>query len=417
MHVKPTVTYKPDKSHSADYITASAHTNNLWLYGTCTGKVLAHSNNAFYEYTSHVQSFDYLESMEIAENVCALEVHDNGNGRMMVVSANERNIRIDEVEVGRNDEIVMMGIECTDGKDEEGVDCDFDHNLDGTAERTSVNTTHILTTPACTTPELHPIPACTTPSPAIHTITPTPSPAIHTITPTPINTALVSELDAHSYNIHSLSLRNHFLLSSDYFCIDIHNIHRMKQSVLNLINIKPANLDNLGSVITKCTYFSYDTFLYALSSGRIYLNDMRASVQSKRTHQFSYQPDSYREILSAVSDISVVDDRSFVARNLNTVVLYDVRNDKSHVETYEVFKADAKSIQRVCTQELVYERMHCVYDCGRIVTGDFDGNFYVFGMDGERVCVKGEGMAKVIGCKGDDIAVCGDAVRYYKMYE
>ncbi|ELQ76827.1 Serine/threonine protein phosphatase 2A, regulatory subunit [Trachipleistophora hominis] len=189
----------------------------------------------------------------------------------------------------------------------------------------------------------------------------------------------------------------------------------MKDSVLNLINIKPANLDNLGSVITKCTYFSFDTFLYALSSGKIYLNDMRVCLQSRRTHQFSYQPDNYKEILSAVSDISVVDDHSFVARNLNTVILYDTRNDRSCVSTYEVFKADAKSVQRVCNLELVYERMHCVYEDGRIVTGDFDGNFYVFGRDGERVSVKGEGVAKVIGCRENEIVVCGESICYYKV--
>ena len=84
--------------------------------------------------------------------------------------------------------------------------------------------------------------------------------------------------NAHAYHINSISVNSdgETFLSADDLRINLWNLNVQDQS-FNIVDIKPANMEELTEVITAAEFhpISCNLFMYASSKGAIKLADMR----------------------------------------------------------------------------------------------------------------------------------------------
>lgn len=87
--------------------------------------------------------------------------------------------------------------------------------------------------------------------------------------------------NAHAYHINSISVNSdgETFISSDDLRINLWNLNIQDQS-FNIVDIKPANMEELTEVITAAEFHpeSCNLFMYASSKGTIKLADMRESA-------------------------------------------------------------------------------------------------------------------------------------------
>ncbi|KAF4015206.1 hypothetical protein G4228_006004 [Cervus hanglu yarkandensis] len=91
--------------------------------------------------------------------------------------------------------------------------------------------------------------------------------------------------NAHTYHINSISVNSDYetYMSADDLRINLWNFEITNQS-FNIVDIKPANMEELTEVITAAEFHPHhcNTFVYSSSKGTIRLCDMRASALCDR---------------------------------------------------------------------------------------------------------------------------------------
>ncbi|ERE81151.1 serine/threonine-protein phosphatase 2A regulatory subunit B alpha isoform [Cricetulus griseus] len=102
--------------------------------------------------------------------------------------------------------------------------------------------------------------------------------------------------NAHTYHINSISVNSDYetYMSADDLRINLWNFEITNQS-FNIVDIKPANMEELTEVITAAEFHPHhcNTFVYSSSKGTIRLCDMRASALCDRHTKCEYQHKSH----------------------------------------------------------------------------------------------------------------------------
>ena len=87
--------------------------------------------------------------------------------------------------------------------------------------------------------------------------------------------------NAHTYHINSISPNSdgETFLSADDLRVNVWNLGVSNQS-FNVLDMKPANMEELTEVITSCEFHPQhcSQFIYSTSKGAIKLADMRAAA-------------------------------------------------------------------------------------------------------------------------------------------
>lgn len=193
---------------------------------------------------------------------------------------------------------------------------------------------------------------------------------------------------SHFYDIHSLSLSNHYLMSSDYFTIEICNLLKNMKNTnkneknkifsLNLLNIKPSDFHDIDSVITKCLFVDYDTIACGLSDGNINFIDTRIQEGFIKNSTISIKCEF--ELFNTIFDIQT-DEKLIFTRTVNQISLHDMRKPEKHVLQYDLFQTSKKMISQMKETDSFYEKMRiCKFDNQNesfIATGDFKNNLVV----------------------------------------
>lgn len=100
--------------------------------------------------------------------------------------------------------------------------------------------------------------------------------------------------NAHTYHINSISVNSDYetYMSADDLRINLWNFEITNQS-FNIVDIKPANMEELTEVITAAEFHPHhcNTFVYSSSKGTIRLCDMRASALCDRHTKFFEEPE------------------------------------------------------------------------------------------------------------------------------
>ncbi|KAG8141335.1 putative Serine-threonine-protein [Naja naja] len=132
---------------------------------------------------------------------------------------------------------------------------------------------------------------------------------------------------------------------SVYVCTEVHLLPFFLYVKIDIVDIKPANMEELTEVITAAEFHpnSCNTFVYSSSKGTIRLCDMRASALCDRHSKLFEEPEDpssrsfFSEIISSISDVKFSHSgRYMMTRDYLSVKIWDLNMENRPVETYQV---------------------------------------------------------------------------------
>lgn len=176
--------------------------------------------------------------------------------------------------------------------------------------------------------------------------------------------------NAHTYHINSISVNSdgETYLSADDLRINLWHMEITDQS-FNIVDIKPANMEELTEVITASEFHPQECnlFVYSSSKGTIRLCDMRSAAlcdtHSKCKWTTPWMTDRWRwkkfilsplfqvfaepedptnksffsEIISSISDVKFSNSgRYMISRDYLSVKVWDLHMETKPIETYTV---------------------------------------------------------------------------------
>ncbi|XP_024055149.1 serine/threonine-protein phosphatase 2A 55 kDa regulatory subunit B beta isoform [Terrapene carolina triunguis] len=168
--------------------------------------------------------------------------------------------------------------------------------------------------------------------------------------------------NAHTYHINSISVNSDYetYMSADDLRINLWNFEITNQS-FNIVDIKPANMEELTEVITAAEFHPHhcNTFVYSSSKGTIRLCDMRASALCDRHSKF-FDISQFYSISNNSSCLCAID--------LTLPAL-----TQAHTRTYTLNGNDA------AIKESLMSQSTCV-----IMTGSYNNFFRMFDRNTKR---------------------------------
>lgn len=154
--------------------------------------------------------------------------------------------------------------------------------------------------------------------------------------------------NAHTYHINSISVNSdqETYLSADDLRINLWHLEITDQS-FNIVDIKPANMEELTEVITAAEFHPTECnlFVYSSSKGTIRLCDMRSSALCDDHARLFEEPEDadmtnksfFREIISSISDVKLSNSgRYMISRDYLSIKVWDLHMETKPIETYPV---------------------------------------------------------------------------------
>jgi serine/threonine-protein phosphatase 2A regulatory subunit B len=196
--------------------------------------------------------------------------------------------------------------------------------------------------------------------------------------------------NAHTYHINSISVNsdNETYISADDLRINLWNLGIADQS-FNIVDIKPANMEELTEVITAAEFHptSCNLFTYSSSKGTIKLADMRESalcdshskvfeeVMDPNQHSF------FTEITSSISDMRFsCDGRYIVSRDYMTVKIWDINMEREPIKTINVHEHIRDKLCDTYENDAIFDKFEVVFsgDNKSVMTGSYNNNFMIY---------------------------------------
>ncbi|XP_069448449.1 serine/threonine-protein phosphatase 2A 55 kDa regulatory subunit B beta isoform isoform X7 [Ovis canadensis] len=202
--------------------------------------------------------------------------------------------------------------------------------------------------------------------------------------------------NAHTYHINSISVNSDYetYMSADDLRINLWNFEITNQS-FNIVDIKPANMEELTEVITAAEFHPHhcNTFVYSSSKGTIRLCDMRASALCDRHTKFFEEPEDpsnrsfFSEIISSISDVKFSHSgRCIMTRDYLTVKVWDLNMENRPVETYQVHDYLRSKLCSLYENDCIFDKFECVWNGSDsvIMTGSYNNFFRMFDRNTKR---------------------------------
>ncbi|KAH7731978.1 WD40 repeat [Aphelenchoides avenae] len=196
--------------------------------------------------------------------------------------------------------------------------------------------------------------------------------------------------NAHTYHINSISVNSdqETFISADDLRINLWHLEITKESY-NIVDIKPANMEELTEVITAAEFhpLSCNYFAYSSSKGIIRLCDMRDSALcdgSAKTFEEKEDPAArsfFSEIISSVSDVKFSHSgRYLLTRDYLTVNVWDLNMESKPVETYHVHDYLRSKLCALYENDSIFDKFECCWsgDDKHIITGSYNNFFRTF---------------------------------------
>ncbi|XP_028028089.1 serine/threonine-protein phosphatase 2A 55 kDa regulatory subunit B alpha isoform isoform X1 [Bombyx mandarina] len=203
--------------------------------------------------------------------------------------------------------------------------------------------------------------------------------------------------NAHTYHINSISLNSdqETYLSADDLRINLWHLEITDQS-FNIVDIKPANMEELTEVITAAEFHPTECnlFVYSSSKGTIRLCDMRAAALCDRHAKLFEEPEDpharsfFSEIISSISDVKLSNSgRYMMSRDYLGLKVWDLRMETKPVETYPVHEYLRSKLCSLYENDCIFDKFECCWsgEDQRLMTGSYNGFFRIF----ERGCGAG----------------------------
>mmetsp|Transcript_4104 Transcript_4104/g.14694 ORF Transcript_4104/g.14694 Transcript_4104/m.14694 type:complete len:550 (-) Transcript_4104:281-1930(-) len=314
------------------------------------------------EFQSHEPEFDYLKSLDIEEKINKIRWVYSSNGAQFLLSTNDKTVKLWKVF-------------------ERKVRCVVEQPHDANGGTQPISTTSTSTIDS---------------SPAGNGLPPSAGGKGVLTLPRLVCTdrKLATRCrrvysNAHTYNIHSISVNSDYetYLSSDDLRINLWNL--ASESSFNIVDIKPANMEELTEVITRAEFHPHhcNLFAYGSSKGAIRLVDMRAKALCDQHHMLFEQSDTgtprsfFSEVISSISDVKFSSDgRYLVSRDYMTVKLWDVNCEREPVVTLDVHEHIRPCLTDLYENDAIFDKFECVLsgDGKHMATGSYSHMFRVF---------------------------------------
>ncbi|KAF2301979.1 hypothetical protein GH714_031120 [Hevea brasiliensis] len=196
---------------------------------------------------------------------------------------------------------------------------------------------------------------------------------------------------AHDYHINSISNNSdgETFISADDLRINLWNLEISNQS-FNIVDVKPANMEDLTEVITSAEFHPNhcNMLAYSSSRGSIRLIDLRQSAlcdSHAKLFEEQEAPGSrsfFTEIIASISDIKFAKDgRHILSRDYMTLKLWDINMDSGPVATFQVHEHLRPKLCDLYENDSIFDKFECCLsgDGLRVATGSYSNLFRVFG--------------------------------------
>ncbi|CAJ0564909.1 unnamed protein product, partial [Mesorhabditis spiculigera] len=200
--------------------------------------------------------------------------------------------------------------------------------------------------------------------------------------------------NAHTYHINSISVNSdeETFLSADDLRVNLWHLEITNES-FNIVDIKPANMEELTEVITAAEFHptKCNEFVYSSSKGSIRLCDMRDKAlcdQHAKLFEEAEDPQArsfFSEIIASVSDVKFSHDgRYLLTRDYLTVKVWDLHMESSPVETYPVHEHLRSKLCQLYENDSIFDKFECGWsgDDKHVITGSYHNLFRTFSRDG-----------------------------------
>ncbi|KAK1290035.1 Serine/threonine protein phosphatase 2A 55 kDa regulatory subunit B beta isoform [Acorus calamus] len=331
------------------------------------------------EFQSHEPEFDYLKSLEIEEKINKIQWCETANGALFLLSTNDKTIKYWKVQEKKVKKICDMNMDSSGYVGNGSIPgpstspgSKMNLSNGGCSERPYNNLSNDLSFPPGGFPSLH-LPVVTSQE-----------------------TSLVARCrriyaHAHDYHINSISVNSdgETFISADDLRINLWNLEISNQS-FNIVDVKPANMEDLTEVITSAEFHPThcNTLAYSSSKGSIRLIDLRQSALCDTNAQLFVEQEApgsrsfFTEIIASISDIKFgKDGRHILSRDYMTLKLWDINMDSGPVATFQVHEYLRPRLCDLYENDSIFDKFECCLsgDGLHVATGSYSNLFRVFG--------------------------------------
>ncbi|XP_074643396.1 serine/threonine-protein phosphatase 2A 55 kDa regulatory subunit B beta isoform-like isoform X2 [Tubulanus polymorphus] len=202
--------------------------------------------------------------------------------------------------------------------------------------------------------------------------------------------------NAHTYHINSISVNSdqETYMSADDLRINLWHMEITDQS-FNIVDIKPANMEELTEVITAAEFHPTEcnVFVYSSSKGTIRLCDMRQQALCDQHAKLFEEPEDpmnrsfFSEIISSISDVKFSHNgRYLITRDYLSVKVWDLHMDTKPIETYQVHEYLRSKLCALYENDCIFDKFECAWsgDDKHIMTGSYNNFFRMFDRETKR---------------------------------
>ncbi|CAK7356827.1 unnamed protein product [Dovyalis caffra] len=346
------------------------------------------------EFQSHEPEFDYLKSLEIEEKINKIRWCQAANGALFLLSTNDKTIKYWkvgkepylEVQEKKVKKISEMNMDPLKAVGNGGIASSSNSNIGKQCLANGGDKSYDLPSNDLSIP-------------------PGGFPSLRLPVVTSNETSLMARCrrvyaHAHDYHINSISNNSdgETFISADDLRINLWNLEISNQS-FNIVDVKPANMEDLTEVITSAEFHpSHCNMLaYSSSKGSIRLIDLRQSALcdshaklptvTSSAYRFE-EPEApgsrsfFTEIIASISDIKFArDGRHILSRDYMTLKLWDINMDSGPVATFQVHEYLRPKLCDLYENDSIFDKFECCLsgDGLRVATGSYSNLFRVFG--------------------------------------
>ncbi|KAK4349873.1 hypothetical protein RND71_029186 [Anisodus tanguticus] len=331
------------------------------------------------EFQSHEPEFDYLKSLEIEEKINKIRWCQSSSGALFLLSTNDKTIKFWKVQEKKVKKVSDMNIDPSRAVGKASV---ASSSVSSSPKQCLANGSYADRSFNCLSNDL--------------SFPPGGFSALRLPVVTSNETSLVARCrrvyaHAHDYHINSISNNSdgETFISADDLRINLWNLEISNQS-FNIVDVKPANMEDLTEVITSAEFHPThcNTLAYSSSKGSIRLIDLRQSAlcdSHSKLFEEQEAPGSrsfFTEIIASISDIKFSKDgRYILSRDYMTLKLWDINMDSGPVSTFQVHEYLRPKLCDLYENDSIFDKFECCLsgDGLRVATGSYSNLFRVFG--------------------------------------
>ncbi|KAJ9052487.1 protein phosphatase 2A regulatory subunit cdc55 [Entomophthora muscae] len=332
------------------------HTGDFLATGDKGGRVVLFDRNDskkgveykfFTEFQSHEPEFDYLKSLEIEEKINKIKWCRRQNSAHFLLSTNDKTIKLWKIY-------------------EKKIEMVSENNLGSNPQHRAFDASSLKL-----------------PKMVLHD---------KMVTAAPRRTFA----NAHAYHINSISVNSdaETYISADDLRINLWNLGISDRS-FNIVDIKPANMEELTEVITAAEFHPShcNLLMYSSSKGNIKLCDMRAAALCDQYAQvFEEEEDPtdrsfFSEIITSISDIRFSHDgRYILSRDYLSLRIWDINMPNRPVKTISVHEHLRSKLCDLYENDCIFDKFECMFsgDGNQVLAGSYSNVINIFDVNGER---------------------------------